>query len=74
MIANDLILDVTKKFEEKIEERSITKTEIAHRMGIPGSNVTDFLSGKRNMTLRTIQRLSNALDMKAVFTLVPNNE
>lgn len=59
-----LIVDATEAICAAMEEQGITRVELARRIGKTKGFVSHVLSGKRNMTLRTLARMAHALDIK----------
>ena len=59
-------------FYELMKEKGLTKTELARRMGVSKSNLSNMLNTQPNMTLETIARFELALDATLEFRLVPN--
>ncbi|MCX5644599.1 MAG: helix-turn-helix transcriptional regulator [Phycisphaerae bacterium] len=66
----ELILDVTELILEKMEEKGLSKSQLANMLGTNKSHVTQLLRGSRNMTLRTISDIFFGLDCKVVFDVV----
>ena len=60
----DLILDVTELLSAAMEEKQISKSELAARLGKSKGFVTQVLSGNRNLTLRTIADIADALGFR----------
>lgn len=54
--------DVSGKILEVMEEKDITKTELAEILKTSVSNMSQILNGYRNLTLDTICEISMALD------------
>ena len=67
--AERLILQTTAAICEAMEDRGLTRADIAGEMGNSRANVTQLLSGSRNMTLRTLAGLAHACGMRAEFRL-----
>ena len=65
----ELILDVTIKLCEAIDSQGVARAALAERLGKSPSFVTQILSGGRNLTLRTIADVADALEMKARLVL-----
>jgi transcriptional regulator with XRE-family HTH domain len=57
----ELILDVTELLSGALEERHLTKSDLAEKLGKTKGFVTQVLSGNRNLTLRTIADIADAL-------------
>jgi transcriptional regulator with XRE-family HTH domain len=49
-----------------MDEQSVTQAEMARRMGCTQQYVSNLLKGSSNMTLETIARLENALNIDLV--------
>lgn len=57
-----LILETTLALVDAMQLQGITKTELARRLGKSKGFVTQVLAGGRNLTLRTIADIVDALD------------
>lgn len=66
-----LVLEAIEKVGEAMEEANVSKAELARRLGTSRANVTALLSGRRNMTLRTLADLASALGQRVAITLEP---
>lgn len=67
--AESLVFFVAESLREIMEEQGITGTELAERLSVSKSAVSQALAGGRNLTLRTLAKIAHALDHKAVFSL-----
>ena len=67
----DLIFEVTEAICKVMEEKGISKSELAEIAGVSKSNITQLLSGDQNMRLTTIADLLFALDARLEVTAVP---
>jgi len=56
-----LILDVTERICEIMEEKGISRKQLAEELGTSKSFITQLLDGGRNMTLRTLSDVLLAL-------------
>lgn len=54
---------ITLQVLRRMDEQSVTQVELARRMGCTQQYVSNLLKGSSNMTLETIARLENALDL-----------
>ncbi len=66
-----LILWATEAIVELMEKQGRTRAEVATSLGTSRPNVTQLLSGSRNMTLRTLAALAHACGMRADLKLEP---
>jgi transcriptional regulator with XRE-family HTH domain len=66
-----LILDVTEMIVELMNERGVTRSELADRLGKTKGHVSQLLSGSRNLTLRTLSDIFVALDFRLLPTAMP---
>ncbi len=60
----ELILDVTETLSRLVKEVGRSKTELARRLGKTKGFVSQILAGGRNLTLRTIADIGDALDYR----------
>ena len=65
----ELILDVTEAVSAAMQEEGITKAQLAKRMGRSKGFITQLLSGGRNLTLRTLAGLADALEARVTITV-----
>ncbi|MEE8076166.1 MAG: helix-turn-helix transcriptional regulator [Candidatus Binatia bacterium] len=56
-----LILEITEALSEALAREGITKAELANRLGKTKGFVSQILAGGRNLTLRTIADVADAL-------------
>ncbi|MBI5289955.1 MAG: helix-turn-helix transcriptional regulator [Chloroflexi bacterium] len=59
-----LVLDFTEQVVAAMIRSNVRRSELAERLGTSRGYVTKLLDGQENMTLKTIVRVANALDMK----------
>lgn len=59
-----LILEVAEQVWAALERRGVNKQELAQRLGTGKSHVTQVLNGGRNMTLRTLSDIAEALNQR----------
>lgn len=69
--AYDHALDISVMVYDLMQEKGLTKTELARRMGISKSHVSNLLNMQPNMTLETIAKFELALDAVFEFRFVP---
>ena len=60
-----LILWTTEAIWKAMDEQGLTRAEMAAKLGTSRANITQLLSGTRNMTLRSLASLAFACDMRA---------
>lgn len=54
---------------EEIEYRQLTKKEVADKMGISATVLSEIISGKRNITTATAIKIEQVLNINALFFL-----
>lgn len=57
---------ITMRTMQAMDEQSVTQVELARRMGCSQQYVSNLLKGSSNMTLETISRIEEALDIDIV--------
>lgn len=62
-----LILEVTELLSVALGESRLTKTELARRLGKTKGFVSQLFSGGRNLTLRSISDIADALGVMVSF-------
>ncbi|MCW5908795.1 MAG: HigA family addiction module antidote protein [Chitinophagales bacterium] len=55
--------------EEEIAYRNLTKREVAEKMGISPTVLSELISGKRNITTAIALKIEGALGINALFFL-----
>ena len=70
----ELILDVTEAVSAVMQEAGISKAQLAKRMGRTKGFITQLLSGGRNLTLRTLACLADALEARVTITVSKNRD
>ena len=64
-----LILRTTESLCQAMADTGMTKADLAEGLGTTRANITQLLSGARNMTLRSLARLSFAVGRRASLDL-----
>ena len=65
--AERLILWTTEEIAEAMVVQGLSRADIADRIGTSRANITQLLSGSRNMTLRSLAKLAYACGMRAAI-------
>lgn len=65
----ELILEVTEAVSAVMQEEGVSKTQLAKRMGKTKGFISQLLSGGRNLTLRTLAGLVDALGYRVIITV-----
>lgn len=68
------VLEVTEAICELMQKQSIKRVELANRLGVDKSYVTNLLDGSSNMTLKTIADVLFCLDSRARIQIEPLRE
>lgn len=58
-----LLAGVSKAIQERREEIGLSQEEVAHRAGLHRTYISDIERGARNPSLKTLARLSEALEV-----------
>lgn len=61
---DELCASVTKIICALMEKQNISRSELARRMNVSPSHVTQMLCGDRNMTLHTLAEVAYLIGMK----------
>ena len=72
-IYEGLVLDFTEQVVAKMIATDTRRSQLAERLGTSRAYVTKLLDGQENMTLKTIVRVANALDLKVDLKLRPQD-
>lgn len=59
-----LILDITESICAVMNERDVSLSELARRLGCSASNVSQMLDGENNFTVRTVADILMALESR----------
>ena len=70
----ELILDVTERLTQALDDAGVTKTELAKRLGKSPGYVSQVFGGGRSLTLRTISDIATALSLRPTFQLSSDRE
>ncbi len=69
---NELKADVLAfKLKELRQERQLTQSQLAEKLGMGKGQISKIENGKFNLTLATINRIATALGAKINFDLQP---
>ncbi len=64
-----LIQDAAEAVSVVMQEEGVTKAQLARRMGRTKGFITQLLSGGRNLTLRTLAGVADALEARVTITV-----
>lgn len=67
----ELILAVTEAIWEELKRQRWTKSQLAEALDTTPTNVTQWLNGSRNMTLRTLADIGRVLGVHVQIQLAP---
>jgi transcriptional regulator with XRE-family HTH domain len=70
----ELILAVTELILGEMEQKAVSKSQLANMLGTNKSHITQLLRGSRNMTLRTVSDIFFGLECKLNIDAVPSEE
>ena len=66
-----LLLDIHEALWAAMQARGVSRSELAERLGTSRAYITKLLEGQENMTLKTLVRVANALEMKVSTKFIP---
>lgn len=67
----DLIVNVTEQIWAAMEAAGVSKADLARALNTSKSNITQLLSGSRNLTLSTLADIASALNVSPDVRLAP---
>lgn len=70
-VSEELFLDVTDQIVNGMKKAGVSRSGLAKRMGTQPSRITALLSGRENLTLKTLVKMCLSLDLKASIELFP---
>lgn len=62
----DMDFDISNRIYQLMQERGLSKEQLAQGLGTRTSEVTKWLSGQYNFSVRTLARLSSYFDQNIV--------
>jgi len=62
-----LLLDIHEAMWAAMQARGVSRAELAERLGTSRAYITKLLEGQENMTVKTLVRVANALEMKVAM-------
>ncbi len=65
------IIDLNEKIIAMMDERKVSRAELARRLGVSKAFITKMLNGNPNMTIKTINSLALALDCQLYLDIYP---
>jgi transcriptional regulator with XRE-family HTH domain len=65
------ILDVTEQLWEAMDKAGQSKADLAKRLDCSKAHISNVLSGNRNMTLRTLSDIADALGCEVTVKIAP---
>jgi transcriptional regulator with XRE-family HTH domain len=70
-LTEEKILDFTERIISEMDNKSISKSQLADSLGKTKPFITKLLKGNANMTLKTIVSIANALECNLFLDLYP---
>jgi transcriptional regulator with XRE-family HTH domain len=68
----ELFVEVTEKICEYMERENVSRSELAKRLDVSKGWITQILSGGRNLTLRTLSDVADALGYEVKLRFKPS--
>jgi transcriptional regulator with XRE-family HTH domain len=69
-----LLLDLNEAITNGMDRARLSRAQLAERLGTSRAYVTKLLDGQENMTLKTLVRVANALEMKVDTRFIPREQ
>lgn len=69
-----LLVDASEEVWRAMNKEGLNKSQLADRIGCSRAHVTMVLNGTRNMTLRTLSDLADALGCEVRVKLLPKRK
>lgn len=66
-----VLVDATEAVCQVMREQNVTRSDLAHRLKVTQANVTQILSGERNLTLGTLSDVFVALGRSLIVASAP---
>jgi transcriptional regulator with XRE-family HTH domain len=64
-----VLFGVAEQLSSQLEKQSLTRNDLAKRMGVSGAYVTKILNGNPNLTIKSLLKLSDALGQELAIQL-----
>lgn len=65
----DTFFDFVKEIDEELKNEKMSRSNLASKLNINVSTLSKQLSRKSNMTVKTMYKITEALDMKLIICL-----
>ena len=65
---------IIKAMLDARNEKSLTQKQLSDITGIPQADISRLENGNANPSIKTLQRLADAMDMKLKLEFVPKND
>ena len=69
-IVDSLLIEISAQIADAMQGEGLSQSQLAERLGITKSYVSRLLHGTKNMTIRTLCRIANALDRSVSVQLI----
>lgn len=66
-----LIYNTSEMLFQMLLDAEVSQSELARRMEVTPASISQYLSGERNLTLRTLANIADALDMSVEISAKP---
>jgi len=70
-LTEKVLLEVTEQIYRRMQDAGLRASDLADRLGVSRSFVSQLLNGKPNMTIRTLVGVAHALDQRVHVNLRP---
>lgn len=69
-ILSGLLLDISDQINDYMKEKGINQAELAQKLGKKEAEISKWMSGSHNFTIRTIAKISAVLERPILTTLL----
>jgi len=68
-----LLLEINELIAQRLIDKGMRRADLARKLGVSKAFVTKLLDGNRNVTISTLVRVFNALELKAKVSVLPRH-
>lgn len=73
-IYSELLLDISDQITECLKKENLSQKDLSDKLGIPQAEISKWMSGSHNFTIKTIAKISAALNHPILIAPMYVNE